>query len=880
MLRCVKVGDFLNGQPEGDAAAMRWIVLKFGGTSVSRRHRWENIGRLMRVRQQEGAKVLTVVSALSGVTDALKGLIALHSDPAAMAAAAEALIERHLGFARELDVAPEVLNGRIGELRRLVGDVRAAAGGHAWQAELLAQGELWSSTLGAHFLNSLGLPVQWLDARDWLTSREQPLQTEWARYQSAICEPRPSEAARQELAARGELFLTQGFIARQPGGDSVVLGRGGSDTSASYFGALLGAARVEIWTDVPGMFSANPRQVPDARLLRRLDYDEAQEIATTGAKVLHPRAIGPVRDTRVPLWIKDTERPELAGTEIVAEGAGGAPSIKAISLRAGITLVSMESIGMWQQVGFLADVFACFKQHGLSVDLIGSAETNVTVSLDPSDNLLDAGTLDALCRDLARVCRVRVIAPCAAVTLVGRGMRGMMHRLSEILAEIGARRVHLVSQSSNNLNLTFVIDAADADGVVPALHAHLVREGLTGADGDPVFGPSWRDLAAPRPAPAPAWWQRAREPLLALAQPATPTYVYAASQVRERATDLISLRAVDRRWYALKANPHPGILRELAAQGFGMECVSQGELEHVRAVLPELPAERILFTPNFAPRAEYAAAFEAGVRVTIDNLWILENWGDLLAGREILLRLDLGRGLGHHDKVRTGGERSKFGIGLSELDAAARAAQGCGAVVVGLHAHLGSGIFDIAHWKSVYADLAGLAERFPAVRALDIGGGLGVPHEPGEPPLAMAELDAALAEVKSVYPRFELWIEPGRYLVAEAGVLLARVTQIKHKSGVRFVGLDAGMHTLLRPALYEAFHEIANLSRPEAPADGRWQVVGPICESGDVLGRDRALAVPDEGDVMLIAHAGAYGASMASRYNLRDGVREVWADAL
>ena len=863
------------------AVTMRWIVLKFGGTSVSRRHRWENIGRLMRERQQLGVGVVTVVSALSGVTDALKALIALHGDPAAMAAAGEALIERHLAFARDLDVAPEVLNHRVAELRRLVGDVRAAAGGHAWQAEVQAQGELWSSTLGAHFLAGLGMAVKWLDARDYLTSREQALATEWSRYQSAICEPRPSPAVRQDLAARGQMFITQGFIARQPGGDTVLLGRGGSDTSASYFGALLGAERVEIWTDVPGMFSANPKQVPDARLLRRLDYDEAQEIATTGAKVLHPRAIGPVREVRVPLWIKDTERPELPGTEIVAEAAGGAPSIKAISLRNGITLVSMESIGMWQQVGFLADVFACFKQHGLSVDLIGSAETNVTVSLDPSDNLLDAGTLDALCRDLARVCRVRVIAPCAAVTLAGRGMRGMMHRLSEILAEIGARRVHLVSQSSNNLNLTFVFDAADADGVVPALHAHLVREGLTGADGDPVFGPSWRALERVPEPPPPRWWESAREALLARAQALpTPCYLYAGSMLRARAADLLGLKSVDRRYYALKANPHPAVLRTLAGLGFGMECVSLGELDRVSEVLPELPPERVLFTPNFAPRAEYAAALARGVRVTVDNLWVLERWPELFAGREILLRFDLGRGLGHHDKVKTGGEKSKFGIAVAEVDAAARLAAACGAQVVGLHAHLGSGIFDIAHWKAVYADLAGLAERFPAVQALDIGGGLGVPHEPGEQPLALADLDAALAEVKSLYPRFELWIEPGRYLVAEAGVLLTRVTQAKRKSGVQFVGVDAGMHTLLRPALYDAWHEIANLSRADQPATGRWQVVGPICESGDILGRDRALPEPQEGDLLLIANAGAYGASMASRYNLREAVREEWVDEL
>ena len=144
--------------------------------------------------------------------------------------------------------------------------------------------------------------------------------------------------------------------------------------------------------------------------------------------------------------------------------------------------------------------------------------------------------------------------------------------------------------------------------------------------------------------------------------------------------------------------------------------------------------------------------------------------------------------------------------------------------VIGLHAHLGSGIFDVAHWKSVYADLAALAERFPALQVLDIGGGLGVPHEPGEPALALAELDAALAEVKAMYPRFELWIEPGRYLVAEAGVLLARVTQTKRKSGAKFVGIDAGMHTLLRPALYDAWHQIVNLSRLDARR--RWPLAG------------------------------------------------------
>ncbi|MEZ5521926.1 MAG: aspartate kinase [Dokdonella sp.] len=270
-----------------------------------------------------------------------------------------------------------------------------------------------------------------------------PNQGEWARWLSASVEVRHDPAIAAALAARGEVFIAQGFIARNNEGATAVLGRGGSDTSAAYFGALLKAEVVEIWTDVPGMFSANPRQVPDARLLCRLDYAEAQEIATTGAKVLHPRCIHPVRDGRVPIRIKDTNRPHLPGTEIVWNTQAGAPSVKAISSRKGITLVSMESISMWQQVGFLADVFEAFKRHGLSVDLIGSAETNVTVSLDPSDNLLNSDVLARLCADLEAFCRVKVIAPCAAITLVGRGMRAMLHRLGR------ARRVRRARRASD-----------------------------------------------------------------------------------------------------------------------------------------------------------------------------------------------------------------------------------------------------------------------------------------------------------------------------------------------------------------------------------------------------------------------------------------------
>lgn len=853
-----------------------WVVIKFGGTSVSTRPRWDNIASIAATHQAAGKRVLIVVSALSGITDLLKAIGEHHADAARCTELRDTIIARHHALFGEMGLPKRNgVDAWMAKLDQLLLDPRRSAGELAWQAEVLALGELTSSTLGAAYLNSLGLTTHWLDSRECLRAEALPNQAEWGRWLSASVRVRHEPATANALAARGNVFIAQGFIARSGESATAVLGRGGSDTSAAYFGALLKAEAVEIWTDVPGMFSANPRQVPDARLLSKLDYAEAQEIATTGAKVLHPRCIHPVRDERVPIRIKDTNRPDLPGTEIVWNTQSTAPSVKAISSRKGITLVSMESISMWQQVGFLSDVFDVFKRHGLSVDLIGSAETNVTVSLDPSDNLLDSDVLARLCSDLEAFCRVKVIAPCAAITLVGRGMRAMLHRLSAVLAEFGALDVHLISQSSNNLNLTFVIDEAVVDSLIPRLHALLIRAEVMRVGDPAIFGPSWRDLALGEATrQRTAWWRRERERLLALAAQSTPRYVYCLDQVREQARGLRTLGMVDRWHYALKANPHPDILRTLNAEGFAFECVSWNEILALRDVLPDVPPERILFTPNFAPREEYRAALAAGVRVTLDALHPMAEWGADFSGREIFLRVDLGAGRGHHDKVKTGGAQSKFGVSLDEIASFRSLAREHGARIVGLHAHLGSGILDAQHWRSVYVQLASLAEQFNRIEILDLGGGLGVPSRPEDLPLDLAALGAALDEVKQAYPQFRLWMEPGRYLVAEAGVLLARVTQTKHKGEVHYVGIDAGMNSLIRPALYESWHEIANLSRLDAPAGELVQIVGPICETGDVLGNNRRLPACREGDVILIAEAGAYGAVMGSRYNLREPAAE------
>ena len=848
-----------------------WIVLKFGGTSVSQRHRWDTIGRLAQKRAEEGeARVLVVVSALSGVTNALTAIAGGADDGAARV---DALVAQHRDFAEGLDLdADAVLGERLAALQALAGDARATARPLDWQAEVLAQGELLSSTLGAAYLRAQGLDFGWCDARDWLDAVALPNQSDWGRRLSVSCKRDADDSWRARFAAQPtRLLITQGFIARHGDGGTAVLGRGGSDTSAALFGGLLRARGVEIWTDVPGMFSANPRDVPDARLLTRLDYAEAQEISTTGAKVLHPRSLGPCRVAGVPMAILDTERPDLPGTRIDGE-ASPVPGVKAISRRNGIVLVSMETVGMWQSVGFLADIFDRFRKHGLSVDLIGSAETNVTVSLDPSENLVNTDVLARLSDDLSQICRVKVIAPCAAITLVGRGMRSMLHKLSDVWATFGKERVHLISQSSNDLNLTFVIDEADADGLMPQLHAELIGSGAMPVDDAGVFGPSWREIQFGRPARVRKWWEDgdARQRLLRLADEGTPRYVYRLQTVRERARALKAVAAIDRRFFAIKANSHPAILRALEAEDFGLECVSQAEIEHVFATLPGLDPSRVLFTPSFAPRREYDAAFGYGVTVTLDNVEALLAWPETFRGRDLWLRIDLGRGDGHHAKVVTGGAASKFGLPIAAVDDFVAAARALDVRITGIHAHLGSGIGHPKHWRGVYAELAGIADGIGTVDSIDIGGGLTIPYKPDDQPFDLDAWAEGLAEIKAAWPRYRLAIEPGRYMVAECGVLLTQVTQVVGKQGVRRVGLDAGMNALMRPAMYDAFHAVRNLTRFEEREDTAVDVVGPICESSDVLGTDRRLpAATAEGDVVLVSDAGAYGFVMANTYNLR-----------
>ena len=856
----------------------RWHVLKFGGSSVADATAWPFIVQSVRRALDDNKNLVVVVSALRGITDLLEAQIQADSRRPA-GEVMQQIEQRHRKLAADLELDDDLLAEYLAEVQHRL-DVPDLLSNPVAQAELLAQGELLSSRLTCAILAHNGVQAHWLDAREALICPQELSRSRAGNYLSAHCPAEANPTLRRRLEETGSCHVMPGFIAANPTGETVLLGRGGSDTSATCLAALLEAERVEIHSDVPGLFSADPRRIPSARLLKLVSYREAQELAAMGARALHPRSLIPVARDRIPLWLCQVDRPDLTGTRITPEARDHGAQVKAIVQRKGMTLIALEGLGMWQRVGFLADIFGEFKALGLSVDQVSTSESNVTITLDPGANVADQATLRELSRRLEKHCKVEILTDCATVSLVGLGIRTILHRLGPALEVFEQRRIFQVSQAANDLNLTFVVESRHADRLVQQLHQQVIPGGV---GGDSVFGPTWEQLFrddAPVQA-KPAWWRQNPDRLVDLLGERDCAYVYNLAEIQAAAQRLVALKSVDQVLYSMKANGHPGIIKALVDEGLGIECVSLAEAERARSSAPQLAVENMLLTTNFASRRELRQALAMGLRVTVDNLYILQHWGSDLAGREIFLRLDPGSGLGHHKMVRTAGSHSKFGVPLSELDAIRRLAQAHDIRITGLHAHTGSGILHPDNWQRTLEILGEAARELPEVGIVNLGGGLGVPDRAEQVPLDLAALDAGLARLKADLVRpIQIWLEPGRYLVSEAGVLLARVNQTKGKGDVRYVGLATGMNSLIRPALYGAWHEIVNLSRLDQPGDRVYNVVGPICETGDILGLDRLLPDCEEGDVMLIANTGAYGAVMASRYNLREPAEELLILAL
>jgi diaminopimelate decarboxylase/aspartate kinase len=604
------------------------------------------------------------------------------------------------------------------------------------------------------------------------------------------------------------------------------------------------------------VLTANPRLVPEARRVRVLSFDEASELAYFGAKVLHPSTLLPAVDAAIPVRVLNARRPDGDGTTIVREGLRPTDDrfvVKAIADKRGITVVHVASTRMLMAHGFLARVFAVFDRHRTPVDLVATSEVSVSVTID------DERALDAIAGELSAFARVEIERGMAVVCLVGEGMRGRASVAAEVFRAVRSFPVRMITKGASAINISLVVAADDVGSVVAELHEAFFHGPLPAEIFGEARGP---EIDASR---APAW-------LAGIAEThGTPCYVYDLDAIGRRAATVRDAIATigGRAFYACKANANARVVKRIVEAGLGVEATSPGEVE--RAIACGCAPENVLFSAANARTEEIVAVLDRGGKVTLSALSEIARVGRERPGSEVLLRVNPSVGAGHHRHVVTGGSHSKFGIAMRDVPRALDEAESSGLRVVGLHAHIGSGIADVEPIVASADALLSIAREHHAIRVLDVGGGFGIPYRDGEHEL---DVSALVRRLGSAAPGLEIWIEPGRYVVGPAGWLLARVTCRKESDGLVFVGVDTGMNHLLRPALYGAYHRIENLTGADRPTE--WvEIVGNVCESSDVFASGRAMPRCEEGDLLAIHDAGAYGYVMASAYNLRPLPEEV-----
>jgi len=442
------------------------IVAKFGGTSVGDA---PAITRLVGiVRDRLPRQPLVVVSALSGVTDRLlaaAGLVA-EGDRGALGQSLDQLRARHDEVASALPGAAGAAAAVSRDLEALQAALESRLGCALDPREgdwLAGRGELWSSWLVAGALAGAGIPAGVTDARDVMRTDD--------RHGRA----RPDPGAVRDLAraavlprlAAGEVVVTQGFIGATAGGVPTTLGRGGSDYSAALLGAALDAAWVEIWTDVSGLMTADPRIVPAARTLAEASYEEAAELATFGAKVLHPATQAPLVERGIPIRILNSREPgnpgTLIGPEARLERLNDQP-IRSISYKKGITTLSIRAPRMLGAFGFLRTLFEVFERHEVVVDVVATSEVSVSLTIE------DTSRLDAMRPELEAIGDLRVDTGRAIVAVVGIGLRDTPGVAARVFTATQPANVEIISQGASAINITFVTREAEGPDIVRRLH--------------------------------------------------------------------------------------------------------------------------------------------------------------------------------------------------------------------------------------------------------------------------------------------------------------------------------------------------------------------------------------------------------------------------
>lgn len=443
------------------------VVAKFGGTSVAD---FDAMDRSADVVLSDTDTRLVVLSASAGVTNLLVALaeglqdaeryIKLDAVRAIQYAILDRLSDPHT-IREEID--------RLLDNLTTLAEAAALAPSPAFTDELVSHGELMSSLLFVEVLRDRGAEAQWFDARKIMRTSNR-----FGRAEPDI--NALAELAQQQLAPRlaQSLINTQGFIGSDVNGRTTTLGRGGSDYTAALLGEALSACRVDIWTDVPGIYTTDPRIVPAAKRIDRIAFEEAAEMATFGAKVLHPATLLPAVRSDILVFVGSSKDARAGGT-LVCKKTEHPPLFRALALRRKQTLLTLHSLNMLHSRGFLAEVFSILARNNISVDLITTSEVNVALTLDTTGSTSTGDTLltSALLTELSSLCRVEVEEDLALIALIGNSLCAASGVGKEVFGVLDPFNIRMICYGASSHNLCFLVPGSVAEQVVQKLHRNL-----------------------------------------------------------------------------------------------------------------------------------------------------------------------------------------------------------------------------------------------------------------------------------------------------------------------------------------------------------------------------------------------------------------------
>lgn len=443
------------------------IVAKFGGTSVAD---FEAMNRSADVVLQDASTRLVVLSASAGITNLL---VALAEGQQAPQRAALLDDIRRIQYAivdrlQHPDVIRDEIDRMIDNISTL-SEAASLATSNALTDELVSHGELMSSLLFVEILRERQVNAEWFDVRKVMRTddhfgRAVPDVQVLAEQATAQLQPRIAQA----------LVITQGFIGSESEGRTTTLGRGGSDYTAALLGEALNAARVDIWTDVPGIYTTDPRVVPTAKRIDEITFEEAAEMATFGAKVLHPATLLPAVRRGIPVFVGSSKDPAAGGTRVCNE-TRNPPLFRALALRRKQTLLTLHSLNMLHTFGFLAELFSILARHNVSVDLITTSEVSVALTLDTTGSTSTSASLltQALLTELSSLCRVEVEEDLALVAIIGNELSKACGVGKEVFGVLDPFNLRMICYGASSYNLCFLVPGNDAESVVRTLHRNL-----------------------------------------------------------------------------------------------------------------------------------------------------------------------------------------------------------------------------------------------------------------------------------------------------------------------------------------------------------------------------------------------------------------------